>query len=74
MSPELMLEQELLRDVALAAAPTIADVRILAGVGSNVNPKIKNNYITILDIKNSCFQTFGIQLVIKLEIRLGKSR
>jgi len=40
MSSVLMLEQQLLRDVALAAATTGADVRIDPGVCSNVDPAI----------------------------------
>ena len=44
MSSVLMLEQQLLRDVALAAAATGADVRIDAGVCSNVDPATMDKF------------------------------
>jgi hypothetical protein len=41
MSPDVVLEKKLFRDVALVAAADGARVRVVAGVSSNVNAETK---------------------------------
>ena len=66
MSPDVVLEKKLFRDVALVAAADGARVRVVAGVSSNVNAETKTKKTFKWFIGNSSKQSVCFNVTLQM--------